>query len=340
LVFLTGDLHGQERLDLYRQLLIRRPKDGGVKGLSRRLAGCVFSVVLLLSFAACSAALEQKPSSPVESAFDGFDQFQDVVLRSDPLTRVAASKIHKRYRTLFSTYQTSTGVAKLGPADITLLFRAAGADFLYSVSPSALHDMELDLAELHRRGAARKDNDEKVFAALVEIRAFDQARAFVKLHRLGSVEAVPEVVDNAVHPGATRLLVTESGKKLVREPTDLNTGPRIVVIASPLCHFCQRAIRSIESDASLRPVIRHHAIWIVPPDQSTPFATVATWNHAHPHEQMAYAYRREEWPMVERWETPVFYFFKEGRVVSKVRGWPIAGRKAEIRRSLRLAGLM
>jgi hypothetical protein len=340
LVFLTGDLHGQERFDLYRQLLIRRAKASGVKSFYRRLAGCVSSIVLVVSLAACSASPEQKRSSPVESAFDGFDQFQDVVLRSDPFTRIAASKIHKRYQTLFSTYQTSPGLAKLVPNDVTLLFRAAGADFLYSISPSSLHDMELDLAELHRRGIARKDNDEKVFAALVESRAFDQARAFAKLHQLGSVEAVPEIVDNAVRLGATRLLVTEGGKKLVRESTDLIKGPRIVVIASPLCHFCQRAIRSIESDASLRPLIRAHSIWIVPPDQSTPFATVAAWNHDHPHEQMAYAYRREEWPMVERWETPVFYFFKDGRVVSKVRGWPVSGRKAEIRRSLRLAGLM
>jgi hypothetical protein len=311
-----------------------------VNDLSRRLIGCVPSLVLALSLVACSTSPEQKPSSSVESAFDSFDRFQDGVLRSDPPTRIAASKIHERYRALFSKHQTRTALANLAANDVTLLFRAASADFLYSISPMPLSDMELDLGELHRRGITSNEYDEKVFAALVESRLFEKARAFAKLHRLASVEAVPDVVDNVAHNGPTRLLVSDGGKRLVRKSAVLKSGRLIVVISSPLCHFCQRAIRSIENDASLRPLVLDHALWIVPPDQSTPFATVATWNREHPHEQMAYAYRREEWPMVERWETPVFYFLKDGRIVSTVTGWPRTGRKAEIRRSLRLAGLM
>ena len=312
-----------------------------LRSYSRNLTRCVFSLVLALSLAACSASPEQKAPSPAESAFGNFDRFQDSVVRSDPFTRVAASKIDGRYEALFASYQTSAALAKLGPNDVKLIFRAARADFLYSVSPRSLNDLERDLDELHRRGIARKEDDENVFAALLESRSFDRARAFAKLHRLGSVAAVPDVVDDVAGTGPTRLVVRDGGKRLVRTPTDLNRGSLIIVIASPLCHFSQRAVRSIEADASsLRPLIRNHALWIVPPDQSTPFATVAAWNRAHPHEQMAYAYRREEWPMVERWETPVFYFFKQGRVVSNVRGWPVTGRKAELRRSLRLAGLM
>ena len=336
----AGDLYDKERLHLHEQLLTFGRRTGGVKRFPRRLAGFASSLVLTLSLTACSTSPDRKPISPVESAFDSFAQFQDSVVRGDPLTRIAASEIDDRYRALFSAYQTSTALAKLGSDDVILLFRAARADFLYSVLPTALDDMRRDLAELHRRGTARQDDDENVYAALVESRLFDEARAFAKLHRLVSVEPVPDFVDNAVRTGPTRLLVRDGGKKLVRTSTDLASGPLIVVIASPLCHFCQRAIRSIESDPSLRPFIRSHSLWVVPPDQSTPFATVAAWNRAHPHEQMAYAYRREEWPMVERWETPVFYFFTAGKVVSKVRGWPVSGRKAEIRRSLRLAGLI
>ena len=307
--------------------------------LYRRVAGSVFSLVLLVGFVACSASREQQESPRVETAFDSFDRFQDSVLGGDLFTRIAASKIDARYRVLFSRYQTSTALAKLGSDDVALLFRAARADFLYSISPGALDDMQLDLSELRRRGIMRNDNDGKVYAALLESRLFDKARSFAKVHRLAAVEPVPDVVDDAVRKGPTMLLVRDGGKKLIRKSVDLREGPLIVVISSPLCHFCQRAIRSIESDAVLRPLMRDHALWIVPPDQSNPFATVATWNRLHPHEQMAFVYRREEWPMVERWETPVFYFLKNGHVVSKVRGWPRAGRKAEIRRSLRLAGL-
>jgi hypothetical protein len=200
--------------------------------------------------------------------------------------------------------------------------------------------MQLDLTELRRRGAAREENYEKVFAALIETRYFGEARRLAKLHPLSSIEVVPIIADSIVPAGPTTLLVEDGGKRLERKVVDLKGSRRIVVVSSPLCHFCQRAIHSIEGDAVLRPLFREHARWIVPPDESTSFSTVAQWNRDHPNEQMEFVYRREEWPMVQRWEIPVFYFFKDGRVVGSVSGWPVAGRKAEIRRSMRLAGLM
>ena len=309
-----------------------------MNGFSRRLSGSIYSLVVLVTFVACSGNSE-KPPARVEAAFDSFYQFQDDVVRSDPSTNTATSKIHTRYRALFSPYQTSAMVRQLRPDDVALLFRAADLDFFFTVSATTLADMQLDLAELSRRGIARTDNDAKLYAALVESRSFKKARAFAKLHPLASDEAVPDVVDNVVRKGPTTLLVMDGGRKLVRKSVDLEEGRRIVVISSPLCHFCQRAIRSIETDAVLRRLVLDHATWIVPQDRSTSFATVANWNRLHPNETMEFTYRREEWPMVDRWETPVFYFFKNGHVVSKVSGWPVAGRKAEISRSLRLAGL-
>ena len=280
----------------------------------------------------------QQPSR-IEAAFDSFDQFKGSVVRSDLTTRATASKIDGRYRAAFSPYQTSTALRKLQSGDVALLFRAADAAFFYTVSRARLDDLQLDLAELRRRGAAHDDNYQEMYAALVESRSFHEAGALAKLHPVASIEAVPSVADTVNRSGATTLIVRDGGTKLERKPIDLNHSA-LVVIASPLCHFCQRAIRSIEKDAVLRTVFRDHARWIVPPDQSTPFSTVAEWNRIHPHEQMEFAYRREDWPMVQRWETPVFYFFKDGRVVGTVSGWPVAGRKTEIRHSMRLAGLM
>jgi hypothetical protein len=305
--------------------------------LSRRLAGIVSIVVAAVSCVAC-AATSEKPSSPIRAAFESFDQFQATVIRNDLTTRAAASKIHDRYRALFSRYQKSTAVKKLNNDDVALLFRAADSAHFYTISADPLADMQLDLAELRRRGIAQNANFEKVYTALIESRSFDKARALSKLHRFTSVEAVPEVADNVVREGPTTLLVEQGGKKLERKSVDLSKG-LIVVVSSPLCHFCQRAIGSINRDARLRALFHAHALWMVPPDESTSFEAVANWNRIHPSETMQVAYRREEWPMIERWETPVFYFFRGGRVVSIVSGWPMAGRKAEINRSLKLVGL-
>jgi hypothetical protein len=309
-----------------------------MNGFYRRVVGTVCCLVLSAGIVACSASTDQQPSR-VESAFAGFDQFRRNVVLHEVATRAVASKINDRYRALISPYQTTAAVAKLRNEDLALLFQSAYVTFFYTVSPGPLDDMQLDLAEIHRRGIAHTGEDAKVYASLIEIRYFAQAQAFAKLYPRALTEAVPVVADDRTRQGPTALLVEAGGSKLVRRSVDFRNR-QIVVVSSPLCHFSQRAIRSIESDADLRPLFHDHAVWVVPPDQSTPFTTVAQWNRLHPHESMAVAYRREEWPMIDLWETPVFYFLRDGRVVSKVVGWPIAGRKAEIRRSLKRAGLM
>jgi len=306
----------------------------------RRVTETVCFLALSVAFVACAGSPEEQLSS-VESAFNGFDHFQRSVVQSDPPTGTVAAKVNDRYRAAFSPYQTPTAMSKLGDGDVVLLFRAAHMTFVYGVSARALGDMQLDLAELRRRGIARDAQYANVYASLIQMRYFDEARAFARLlPRTVSIEPVPVVADDSTRQGPTALLVHAGGSKLERKSVDLRSGRRIVVVSSPLCHFSQRAVRSIEGDAALRALFHEHAVWVVPPDQSTPFETIAKWNRVHPQESMAVAYRREEWPMVDRWETPVFYFFREGRMVGKVIGWPVAGRKAEIRRSLKRAGLM
>jgi hypothetical protein len=309
-----------------------------MSGFFQRVIGSVCCLVLSAMLVACSARTDKQPSR-VESAFSAFDQFRRNVVLHDVATRAIASKVNDRYRALILPYQTTAALARLRNEDLALLFQAAYVTFFYTVSPGPLDDMQLDLVEIHRRGIAHTGDDAKVYASLIEIRYFGQARAFAKLHPRALTEAVPVVTDDHTRKGPTALFIEAGGSKLERRSVDLRNG-RIVVVSSPLCHFSQRAIRSIENDAGLRPLFHDNAVWVVPPDQSTPFTTVAKWNHLHPHESMAVAYRREEWPMIDLWETPVFYFLRDGRVVSKVVGWPIAGRKAEIRRSLQRAGLL
>jgi hypothetical protein len=307
-----------------------------VSTVSGRAAAGVFSLVVSACLVACSAS-HRPQSSRIDAAFESFDRFQQRVARTDPTTRAFATKIGGWYRDTFSPYQTEAAISQLETSDVLLLFRAADSTFFYTVSPALIRDMQLDLAELHRRGVDRVANDETVYAALIEARSFDEARSFAEAHGLASAET-PVVRDASVRGRPTALVVEAGGKRLDRVVIDLNQ--RLVVVASPLCHFCQRAVRSIDDDARLRALVRAHAVWIVPPDETISFAMVAKWNRDHPDEQMLFAYRREEWPMIDRWETPVFSFFRAGRVVSRAVGWPPAGRKPELERGFQRAGLL
>jgi len=309
----------------------------GSGNVSRYVVAYLFAAVVTCTLMACSHRQAVRPAS-IEATFNRFYEFEGRAYRGDPTTLALASRIRNRYRTDFSRYQTSDALRTVGNDDLVLLFRAADIAFFYTVSPFTLRDLQLDSAELHRRGVAREALDERLYAALIESRHFAEAQAFARLHPSLQGDSVARVSDRS-RAAPTALLVRGRGATLERRSVDINKN-RIVVVSSPLCHFSQHAVRSIEADQFLRERFRDHALWLVPPDESTTFSTVAKWNQVHPNEAMQFAYRREEWPMIDRWETPVFYFFRNGRVVAKVIGWPAAGRKAEIRRALRISRLV
>jgi hypothetical protein len=64
------------------------------------------------------------------------------------------------------------------------------------------------------------------------------------------------------------------------------------------------------------------------------------WNREHPGQETTLAFRHDEWPMIDWWGTPTFYFFKSGTLSAKVRGWPKGGRKPELQAALRQVGLL
>lgn len=54
---------------------------------------------------------------------------------------------------------------------------------------------------------------------------------------------------------------------------------------------------------------------------------------------MVFAYDLGEWPMIDDWATPIFYFLRDGRLVAKVIGWPRGGRVAGLETAIRDVGL-
>lgn len=54
---------------------------------------------------------------------------------------------------------------------------------------------------------------------------------------------------------------------------------------------------------------------------------------------IAFSARREDWPFVDDWSSPTFYFLRQGKLVAKVTGWPKEGRRAEFSAALHQLGL-
>jgi hypothetical protein len=220
--------------------------------------------------------------------------------------------------------------------DVDFLFRSADVMSFYTLDPKYTRLMEEDLQLLERTGppADRKYRD--LYGAFLANREFAKAAQLIKRHPMDRVAQVP-----VVHGAADRLplvLEVENSDRLKRRSANL-PETQIVVIGHPLCHFTQRAVQYINSHKDIKNVFSTHSLWIVPPARELDLSAVAEWNKAHPAEKMFLAYSRVGWPDFDSWDTPTFYFLKNGKVVKEVVGWPKSGNAKEIGSGLAAIGL-
>lgn len=137
----------------------------------------------------------------------------------------------------------------------------------------------------------------------------------------------------------TELTLDLDRHELVRRSVDLHQAALIVVVGHPSCHFTQNAIRDIQADPVLGDVFRAHAIWLAPQESAFDWDQFEQWNRSHPGQELAIAFRRDEWSVIDTWNLPTFYFFKDGALRAKFFGWPEQGRRAELRSALQRIGL-
>lgn len=52
------------------------------------------------------------------------------------------------------------------------------------------------------------------------------------------------------------------------------------------------------------------------------------------------AYRQAEWGIVDNWDTPVFYFIRDGKLFGKITGWSLDSTRGPMESMLRKQGLI
>lgn len=235
-------------------------------------------------------------------------------------------------------------LSSLSDSDIGLYFRAAELVLSNSLRKKDLERMEVAFSEIFRRGIGSERVVRGMRSAYLSMRKFDQARELTRRHRLGLGlgEEDPSYLDNvpAQFQGPTMLEISLAAPQLTRTAFVPPTGGHIVVVAHPLCHFSQRAMVAINGDATLRALFEERASLLAPVDASLNLDVLRTWNSTFPAFRVALAYARDEWPDIDYWGTPTFYFFGDGGAVEKIVGWPPEGRLEEIRAAARTVGIL
>jgi hypothetical protein len=55
--------------------------------------------------------------------------------------------------------------------------------------------------------------------------------------------------------------------------------------------------------------------------------------------RLQYTYSQKQWPEIEYWATPTFYFYQDGKLVNQMSGWPKKGREQALLSGLKAVGL-
>lgn len=299
-------------------------------------------LAIILAFGLGTAAVASNPGpTDVGGKLDTLRQVEESTFGM-PSSQQRVSRIASEYETLFSKYFSSGRLGSLSDEELKLVFEAANIAVFYSAEKKYLRQLQAVLEELESNGLATSEQYIDVHKAMIEVRVFEEARRMAEEHAELELEPVPEVNKSselATHQGPTEWTVDADSYELTQRPANLEDGPRIIVAAHPKCHFTQDAIQDIDQDPMLKEAMEKYSKWIVPQGRSLDVDSVREWNNSYPSAPMTLVVDRDEWPMIDYWGTPAFYFFASGVLKDKVVGWPKEGRKEELADALEKLGL-
>jgi hypothetical protein len=222
--------------------------------------------------------------------------------------------------------------------DLSLLFDGASTEAFYMHDAATIREAATLLDIMQRRGSATDEHYREMHETFMGARMFDEARALEHQHPVPDLEVAPDLRSAELVPGQpTELVVDQAARVLLRESVDLQPA-QVVVVSHPRCHFSANAMRYIDADPALSAAFQH-ARWLAPQHNNLELDALQQWNRQHPQMRHAITYRSDEWPMIDSWGTPTFYFIKDGAVRAKVEGWDGDKTRAELLAGLRQIGM-
>lgn len=300
----------------------------------RQLRTMIGSIILFLAITALPFAGTAAGDTLAERANDlyrALSQLDDIETmgRSE-----RAERVQRAYDLAFANEFTGDALGSRSDDDLHLLFDVASTVSFENPDGMVYKDA---LSALQRLGDKANGHEVRSAQGMLfqarrvrELDAFNNAQA-----NAGTRLPTPAIKGYARHHSV--LVVTDAF--LPVKAVDIARGPRVVVVAHPLCHFTQAAMHAIGGNPRLKELMRKNTVWIAPPDRNMDFTAFSDWNDKHPEAPISIAYSYSTWPELDEWGTPTFYFFKDGALIDTVVGWPRGGRMGALQAGLAKIGL-
>lgn len=251
-----------------------------------------------------------------------------------------ASAVADAYRAFSSAFPKADELPALSDESLSNIFRVLNTTVFYTSDARYMPEMQAVAEQIKLRGGLSPAQVNRLYGAYVRVRMFAEAERLVRAHRPQAPSPFPaiskDISFNAALPAVVKL--QEEGLLITNIRPD--SALRIVVTVGPYCAPSQRALRDISNDSALSAYFRRHALWLLPVDSDLHVDHLKRYSELAAVGNVGVAYDRTSWPLVDSWSTPIFYFLRDGRVISKVQGWPKGGRVEEVRRAIQSAGTL
>lgn len=215
---------------------------------------------------------------------------------------------------------------------------------LYSQSDQYTEEMKTIFGALVNRGAVDRGVVSTLHRYFVTFRRFEEAAQLRSAFAHFAIEAPLDIIGGPIdrRDGRSILEVDPTGRVLQRAAFNLDSGRRVVIVSHPKCGFSRAAREAISEDAGLARAMAHSAVWLADPFTSLTDDTLAEWRTELPKARLYVADLYSDWPEIDYWRTPTFYFYEDGVLQRRIIGWPKnAGseRLADIRAALSVIGV-
>ncbi len=222
--------------------------------------------------------------------------------------------------------------------ELGYLFLAADEVAFYTSSlEHALEMLEIG-REMRIRNSLSDFNRDQIYLALTAARDFHLAKKWKAEAGSSLSNSILDVIDetNEKKGEPTILMIADDSRIVTRKPLALGKGEYVLALVHPSCHFSSNAIHEIASDAKLG-AIKSKLILLSPQHRDQDLSVFQKWNRNNPDLRIQLMYSFKEWPYVDANETPIFNFIRDGKVITKVAGWPAEGHQRALLEAAKLS---
>lgn len=286
--------------------------------------------------------------SPIPISQESLGGYESAAMKISEAKDLSTNDKANSLYLLYSDYQSSivANQAPMTQSQLHALFKLINLSFFYAEfakaghAPALLHDLRLVYEKLDKSGGLSNEELTATYDGMISQRDFTSAAQLIATHPGAGLADIPRITQSP-SPGGVGpavYILSEDGKGLDLHAADTSHDTLIVIVAQ--CHFARDVALMISKDKELSAAFAAgNAIWLESATSPLEIEDLRLWNEAFPHQPLSIAFDDKAWPLVDFSQSPAFFFFKNGKLVSQRLGWSAKTTRAALIESLQGIGL-